>query len=615
VAMQMPTLNTTGNELPVREALDPISADFAVRLHSGGNIEVTRGAVQHEYQGFRLLLVGDCLLSTADRAARFAVATAAANLDRIADWPGSFSAVVLSPERITAYSDLAGQFPLYYSRRGGELLISTDPHPVAIAHDRGPDAVTAAIHITCSSALPMWSTRTAYRNVEQIAGGAVMQVDTRSLRLQLDTTRLPLPTEGRPLADGAAELRDALVAAVRSRSEGRFVSADFSGGFDSTSIAFLAARYSSQPVTAINYHQPLAPAEDMVDAARFAALDQQIALSVVRGSADTLPFTSLAGPAGAGTRLSPEPSPGALAARRTALRLATAAASGARVHLTGEGGDALLLTAPSYLARLARPRHARTLLRHCASYGRLRYVSPARLAARAVRLARTDASRALTALAAELEHPSGRTERWQDLISWWPPAGEAATWLTASMRRELAGIAADPETARAVPLTADAADLSTLTSLRRSGQAQRHLRELAQSAGIPAHAPFLDSSVITAALSVPAETRADPRSYKPLLQAALGELVPTEVFGRRTKGNYAAEDYLGARNASQRLRSLLRDSRLAALGVIEPGALDATINRMLAGVAVPLGPLNMLLATETWLRSADQVQTGELLRC
>jgi asparagine synthase (glutamine-hydrolysing) len=611
----MQTLSTTGDELSIKPPRDPLSTDFVLRLYSGGNIEVSREVIQHEHQVFRLLLVGDCLLSTADRAARFSAAAAAGNLDRIAEWPGSFSAIVLSPERITAYSDLAGQFPLYHSRRHGELLISTDPHLVAIAHDRGPDAVTAAIHIACPSTLPMWSTRTAYRNVEQIAGGAVIRVDARSLRMQLDTTRLPMPTEGCSLADGAIGLRDALVAAVRSRSEGHPVSADFSGGFDSTSIAFLAARYCSQPVTAITYHQPLAPAEDIEDATRFASLDRRIALNVVRGSADTLPYSGLTGQASASTWLSPEPSPAALAACRTALRLDTAVASGARLHLTGEGGDALLLTAPSYLARLVRPQHARTLFRHCASYGRLRYVSPTHLAARAVRLAVTDASHALTALAAELEHPNGRAERWPDLISWWPPAGEAATWLTASMRRELAGIAADPVTARAVPLTTGPADLAALTNLRRSGQAHRQLRELAQSAGIPAHAPFLDSSVITAALSAPVEARTDPRAYKPLLQAALVGLVPNEVFGRRTKGDYAAEDYRGARAASQRLRDLLRDSRLAALGVIEPGALDATINRLLAGVAVPRGPLNMLLATESWLRSADQVQTEELPRC
>jgi asparagine synthase (glutamine-hydrolysing) len=60
---------------------------------------------------------------------------------------------------------------------------------------------------------------------------------------------------------------------------------------------------------------------------------------------------------------------------------------------------------------------------------------------------------------------------------------------------------------------------------------------------------------------------------------------------------------------------LLRDSRLAELGVIEPGALDVTIDRILAGVAVPLGPLNTLLATESWLRGADGVQAGELLKC
>jgi asparagine synthase (glutamine-hydrolysing) len=426
----------------------------------------------------------------------------------------------------------------------------------------------------------------------------------------MDTARLPLPVAGRSLGDGAAMLRSALTAAVRSRSDNRLVSSDFSGGLDSTSLAFLAARYSTRSVASIVYHQPLAPAEDIADAVRFAGLDQRIALAVVRGSTQTLPFTGLAEAAGAPAFWSAEPSPGALAASRTALRLAAASTSGARVHLTGEGGDALLLAAPSYLARLARPQRTRTLLQHCASYGRLRFVSPGRLAAKAVRLAVTSSSHALTALAAELENPVGGAEHWSDLISWWPPCGEAATWLTPAIRRELAAISADPMTARAVGPDVGPADLTALTDLRRSGEAQRHLRELAQPYGISVQAPFLDSEVITAALSVPTEARADPRSYKPLLSAALHGLVPAPVFDRRTKGDYAAEDYLGARAGSRALRDLLRDSRLAALGVIEPGALDGTLDRMIAGVAVPLGPLNMLLATESWLRSADRAQIG-----
>lgn len=608
MATRMLTRNITGNDLLAAEVLN--TADFVVRLHSGCDITLTRGVVQHEFQGIRLLLVGDCLLSSAERSVELAAAVAAGDLDRTAEWPGSYSVVVLNRRDVIVYSDLAGQFPLYYSRRGDEFLIGSDLRSVAAAHHRGPDPVFAAMRIACPAALPMWSTRSAYAHVGQLAGGAVLRADSDSLSVRTDTARWPLPVAGRSLGDGAAMLQSALTAAVRYRSENRLVSSDFSGGLDSTSIAFLAARYSPQPVASIVYHQPLAPAEDLADAVRFAGLDQRIDLAVVRGSTRTLPFTGLAEAAGSPAFWSAEPSPGALAASRTALRLAAASTSGAQVHLTGEGGDALLLAAPSYLARLARPRRARTLLQHCASYGRLRFVSPRRLAGRAVRLAATSSSRALTALAAELEHPVREAGQWPDLISWWPPCGEAVTWLTPAVRRELAAIAADPMTAHVVGQGVGPADLASLTDLRRSGETQRHLRELAKPYGISAQAPFLDSAVITAALSVPAETRADPTSYKPLLREALRGLVPAVVFDRRTKGDYAAEDYLGARAGSHALRSLLHDSRLAALGVIEPGALDGTLDRLIAGVAVPLGPLNMLLATESWLRSADRARIG-----
>ena len=91
--------------------------------------------------------------------------------------------------------------------------------------------------------------------------------------------------------------------------------------------------------------------------------------------------------------------------------------------------------------------------------------------------------------------------------------------------------------------------------------------------------------------------------------------MPSEVLGRRTKGDYSAEAYCGARAASGALRVLLRDSRLAALGVLDPTAVRDAIDRMIAGVAVPLGPLHMVLATEVWLRIEDDVKTGALVAC
>jgi asparagine synthase (glutamine-hydrolysing) len=568
-----------------------------------------------------LLLFGQCLLGTAEIAAEFGTAIASGQVDRVADWPGAYAAVVIRGDTVTAHTDLAGQFPLYYSQQGGELLISPDPAGLAAAHRRPPDPLSAAAHIACPGVLPLWWGRSAYSGVGRLEGG--MALRARFGCLEIEPTRCPRPVPGTSLAEGAARLRAALTEGVRARCADQRVSADLSGGLDSSAIAFLAADMSVVPLASVVYHQPLAPAADLADATRLASLTPSIDLTVVRGSARTLPFASLLEPTAAGTAIAhadagwprtAEPSPRALTTQRDAARLAVAAESGARVHLTGEGGDAVLMTSPAYLADLARRHALRTLWRHCGEYGRLRHVAPASLATSAIRLAGTSPGAALRGVAAQLAAPAAPRSGWTDLVSWWLPS-EAVSWLTRDRRRQLADLAGDPRTAREVPHGLGPADLAALADLRRSGDAQRQLRAVGRSYGVAVHAPFLDTAAVRAALEVPAVTRADPWSYKPILASALAGLVPADVFARRTKGDYSAEEYRGARQAIAGLRALLHDSWLADLGVIEPGPVLAALDRMAAGIAVPLGPLNMLLATEIWLRAANGAGDGVSRPC
>ena len=390
---------------------------------------------QYEHHDICLLVWGHALVNAPLCAAEFAAAVDSGEISRVARWPGSYSAVVMAQGSVTAYADLAGQFPLYYSQLNGELLVGSDPGLLAYRHSRDLDSVTAAAQIACPSVLPLWSERSPYAMVRRLPGGATLRADSRGLRVAPGEP--PLSAAGAMLADGADALRAALGAAVRRRCAGRqVVSSDFSGGLDSTSLAFLAAAHSPRPIPSIVYHQPLAPAGDLAAATRFAGLDPRIELIAVRGSAETLPFAGLAWrlesaePARGVLPKCPEPAQGTLAAGRSMLRLAAASSAGAEIHLTGEGGDALLLAAPSYLASLSRLGTARTLLRHCGAYARLRLVSPASLAARSARLARTSAARALQDLAAGLEHPDSGPAGWADVLSWWQPCGEAAAWLT-----------------------------------------------------------------------------------------------------------------------------------------------------------------------------------------
>jgi asparagine synthase (glutamine-hydrolysing) len=176
----------------------------------------------------------------------------------------------------------------------------------------------------------------------------------------------------------------------------------------------------------------------------------------------------------------------------------------------------------------------------------------------------------------------------------------------------LADMVTDPATARLPEAGWSPADIASWAEVRQSADVHRALRRLGHHMGVAVHAPFLDGAVVRAALAVPASRRADPRSSKPLLARALAETVPAAVFARRTKGDYTAEEYRGVRRSARTLLDLLSHSRLADLGVIEPGPVRDMVYRWLAGAPVPLGSLSQLIATELWLRESDCAARGGL---
>jgi asparagine synthase (glutamine-hydrolysing) len=591
-----------------------------VRLYGGW---LPGEVVRARHRSGRLLLVGHCMLSTTDVTAAFVAAMDSGNLDRLTDRTGACVRVIVwdSPERdaqarrtVSVFTDAAGQFPVYVSRRNGETLVGTHPGMLAVHHGRRPDPLTAAARIACPYVLPLWRDRSPYQDVDRCPSGMWLHLGPGSPRREQGPP--PLILASRVSRDaGAVELRAALVEAVRMRCARGPVTSDLSGGLDSTSVAFLAARYAVEPVGAITYHNPSTPAQDLADAVRSAGSEPRLRLTTVYGDDHTLPFQVLndaaaalgreagLGPSGTYVRLG-EPAAGALAWRRSMLRLSQAAAMRARLHLTGEGADALLTAAPSYLVDLAHPATAGRFVRHCAAHARMRDTSAMGLAARAIRTGGIRPARALAGLALALRSPEeNRPLQWPDAVTWWPFTHEAAGWLTPSARESLGELVADPATESKLPAGHGPADLASLTELRFSADTHRHLRELGAAVGVAVHAPYLDDPVVRACLGVSPAERVDPHQNKPLLGQALAGLVPRSVTERRTKGDYTAEEYRGARLGSSAIRSMLADSRLADLGVIDSVAVGRTVDRLLAGVAVPLGPLNLLLATEAWLRA------------
>lgn len=263
---------------------------------------------------------------------------------------------------------------------------------------------------------------------------------------------------------------------------------------------------------------------------------------------------------------------------------------GSRLHLIGVGGDELFAHRPVALNSLARssPRTAARRawtahhLCHWSTHDTLRTLFGGRpyprwLAARA-------------GLMTVGGNPRSTGADWETVPSMPPWAHPDAV---ATVRRLLREAAAEaPE-----PLAPLRSQHEVLRAAIRAGEIVRGIGALTDPHHVGYEAPFLDNAVIEAALTLHLADRTRAGVDKPLLTRALRGTVPDAVLGRGTKGEHGSEVYAGLHAHRRALAALCDDSALAERGLIRP----AVLRQHLA--ALPLHGLDPTLATEYWLRA------------
>lgn len=531
---------------------------------------------------------GDCLAGDDVLARGLAAFGDTGDHRQVTDQLGCYSVVVRHSGETTLFADPVGQFPLYYDDSGRHA---------AKASDLGTDIdrVYLATRLACLDGADLFENRSLYRGVRRVREGHALRIRDGLLD---ELPHAPLcvdPGLGVPAA--AEMLREALVAAVRARaSSARRLVSDFSGGLDSTTLAYLALDDRAR-LPVLTHYNPDAPVLDDVERADwYVSSERRFDHQIVKVLADDLPYQELAS-------MGDEPHPASIACGPARLRFSAAAALDADVHLMGEGGDAVLWAPGAYFIDLARRREFATLWRHCFAWARLRNRSPLSVFRRSVLMAGLGRRRALLRLADTLERgrPAGDVPWEVAVVAGWDPP--QVHWFTRSTRQVLAAqarLVAEQES------DVDAGESVVLNQLRQHGLTQQVHREAAQEAGIAVHAPFLDTAVVRAALAVPAHRRADPAMPKPLLKKALAGLVPDRVLSRETKGDYSRDAYLGLRRAAPGLRKFLADSAAADFGLIDPVPVRRTLEDAVNGLRAPWSALNQVLAVEVWLRANER---------
>jgi asparagine synthase (glutamine-hydrolysing) len=397
------------------------------------------------------------------------------------------------------------------------------------------------------------------------------------------------PAPDRAPHEAATALGQALRRAVDARTRvGGLVAADLSGGLDSTPLCFLAADTGAELLTVTvgsldPHHQDAAWAER---AARHLPGHRLLL------PAEDLPamFADLDAPGPQGD----EPLTWARTRARDEAVAALLAARGARIRLSGEGGDEVLQALPAYL-RILAARHPATVTRHLRGHrARLRWTLPAALRALA------DPRPYGTWLAHSAERlTSAQPPRTTQLLGWGletrlPPW---ATADAADLVRQHLRAASDSE-----PLAPQHAQHQTLAMVRHSATAMRQTLEATARAGTPYAVPFLDDQVLDACLAADPALRGTPFAYKPLLTRAVADIVPAELLDRTGKGDFSPDAHQGLAHHRRELAALTEDSALARAGLIDPLALrQACLGLYPPGTSY--AALDATLACEHWQRA------------
>jgi asparagine synthase (glutamine-hydrolysing) len=556
-----------------------------------------------EADGVRIAVFGACLATPGELESAAAAIRRTGDHAVLARLPGSHVSVVCDESgsdehSVVVVTDLAGQHPVFHTPWADGTLFASSPLPLADLVGGTPDPEWLAARLFCGDIPEATGHRSAFTGIARSRPGHILALGPGGPA----EYPIPLRLGGAAFDEGAEELRHALVTAIERRAAlGCAVTCDLSGGLDSSSLACLAAKFLPGGLAAITYTDPVSNNTDDLGYAQLCtAAEPGLRQVLITGDPTCLPFTD--------PRTSPlldEPAQDTLLVARTRKRLAPAARP-ASIHLSGDGGDAVLAGPLTYLADLTRAGRLRDLMREASAWARLRHRPAHTLMRAAARLACSDYASAIGQTARRLrsgDHPPRRGVE-DHLV--WCSASPAAAWTTDHTRRTLAErLTQTAETVRGLAWCSTG-DGAAFRDIQAGGASSRTFDQLAQSLGVTVHVPFLDNRVITACAAVSVADRTTANAAKPLLAAALAGMVPPELTRRRTKGDYTAAMYAGLQQAAPALRDMLTHPLLADLGLIQPEPARAALDAAVSGHAFPLAALGDVLAAEQWLRALDR---------
>ena len=480
---------------------------------------------------------------------------------------------------LVAARDRMGLRPLYWTRHDSLLLLASDVRQLIAALPHTPPADVSAVAELIAFEPPN-DERTLYSGIQRIPPRHELTSDGRGIRLRAYWRAEPAPLQTvRRDAEYVEECRALLDRAVTRRLRARSRPAlFFSGGVDSSSVLATAVRVA--PALGAALPRPLSLVFDEPESREEsfrAAFAAAAGLSTEEVRPDPLDAAEYA--AQAARRWLPADLPGQFVGRSMRRR---ASEGGARVVLTGEGGDAVFAGTTFVYADLLRSGRVLTAVRQHrldATYDDSGWSRLGLLTDGVWPLLPQGVRRHLRA-------PLGR------LIG----SGRGVPWL----RLPLAERDAVPDPPRDVPL----ASWAVAWELQRGWTSyfvEAFERDAVEWQLEPRH-PLLDAALVRFALSLPETQRRRGRLTKFVLREAAG--LPPAIGSRVTKSDlgFTLRDTIDALGG----RAFFAASRMAAAGWIDASAACRGYD-VACRASSPADPVAGALLARLWLLASMEL--------
>ncbi|MFD6392231.1 asparagine synthase-related protein [Nocardia sp. NPDC055029] len=428
--------------------------------------------------------------------------------------------------------------------------------------------------------------------IEPVSPGTGLIITPRGRSRPVEGRTEALSVEG--LDEGAQEVRNRLIGAVSARTAaGGTVTSEFSGGYDSTSISFIAARGPAE-IKLLTAQGRDSANEDLEWALRAAQHMPAVEHTILPDSQLPLTYAGLDdGP----TWLN-EPSPLIVGRSRVGALARLASTFGSGVHLTGHGGDHVFTGLPTLYRDLLwhRPLTAWRGLRGYGALGGWRW--------RDLLYDAVEPTAYHAWWKKNYRPVAGIPEKRKPMLGWAIPPS-LPVWTTEAAEEAIsdgilwmasATVPLAPERGRHVELESIIEGARTVAVLNRMSLA---------AGGPPLAAPYFDDRVITASLSVAVQHRVSAWTYKPLLNAAVRGIVPDVVLQRQTKDDGSHDVESGLRKHRDELVALWEDSRLGDVGLIDAKKLKHLCANP-SSFELEEGTMYTTIACELWLRDLER---------